>query len=199
MKGSIYGIAAEGWPFVVTFLAIAAWLATGPSLAWALLPAGLFVLAIMKFRDPDREISSAFGVLSPVDGRVMKVERDPDGVRVQLGIAIFSPYLFRSPTEGKVLESGAENGGHGFRIRTDEGDDVRLRLSGPRWLPAAAGIDYGERVGQGQRCGTLRAARQAEILLPATAVAIVKPGDEVIAGKTVLGRFHDENPAIEQD
>lgn len=192
MKGSIYGIAMEGWPVVVAALAAALWLATGPSPAWAVLPGAIFLLAVMKFRDPERDISSAFGVLSPVDGRVLDIERSAGGIRVLLRIAMFGPYLFRSPTEGKVLEP--ENGRHGFRIRTDEGDEVRLRLLGPRWLAADALIDYGERIGQGQRCGMLRAARRAEILLPVTAVPLVSPGDHVTAGQTILGRFHDGNP-----
>src|SRR5690606_13096648 len=182
------GIASEGWPFVIASLAAALWLASGPSLAWATLPAAIFLFSVFKFRDPDREISSAFGVLSPVDGRVNGVACDEGGVRVLLDIAIFSPYLFRSPTEGKVLEPGRSNGNHGFRIRTDEGDDVTLRLHGPRWLPAHAVIDYGERVGQGQRCGMLRAARRAEILLPADAAVEVETGQRVTAGKTILGR-----------
>lgn len=194
MKGSIYGIAVEGWPLVVAGLAAALWLITGPSPAWAVLPAAVFVLAVMKFRDPERDISSAFGVLSPIDGHVEKITREADEIRIQLCIGIFSPYLFRSPTEGKVLEPGPENEGHGFRIRTDEGDEVYLRLRGPRWLPAAAVIDYGERVGQGQRCGMLRAARRAEILLSGTAVTQVETGDRVRAGQTILARFHAPDP-----
>ncbi|HEX7031165.1 MAG TPA: hypothetical protein VF254_11240 [Gammaproteobacteria bacterium] len=195
MKDSIYGIALEGWPFVVAGLAAAAWLVTGSSPAYAVLPAALCVLAVMKFRDPDRDVSSAFGALSPVDGCVLKIEREAGGTRVLLRVALFGAYLFRSPTEGKVLEPGPENGGHGFRIRTDEGDEVLLRLTGSRWLPADAIVDYGERVGQGQRCGVLRAARFAEVVLPASATLAVETGERVRAGETVLGRFHVQDRA----
>lgn len=194
MKGSFYGIAVEGWPFVLLALAATAWSLAGPWPLVAVPAFALFIAAVMKFRDPERETSSAVGVLSPVDGAVGDIRNGPDGTLIVLRIALFGPYMWRCPTEGKVLEGGTANGGHGLRIRTDEGEEVGLRLSGPGWLPPAAVIDYGERVGQGQRGGVLRAACRFEILLPPGAVATVQPGDKVRAGKTLLGRFGEETP-----
>lgn len=191
MKGARYGLAIEGWPFVIVLLALAAW-AVISSWPWlAVLPAALLIYAILQFRDPPRTVpADPLGVVSPVDGTITDVARLDDGIRLLVSISIFSPYLLRSPTEGKVSRSGREHGGHGLTIRTDEGEEVWLRLRGPRWLPPAAAMGYGERMGQGQRCGLLRAARTAEIWLPLDSEVLVQRDERVRAGESVIGRFH---------
>lgn len=191
MKGARYGLAIEGWPFVIVLLALAAWAVISPWPLFAVLPAALLIYAILQFRDPPRTVpADPLGVVSPVDGKVTDVARLDDGIRLLVNISVFSPYLLRSPTEGKVSRSGSEHGGHGLTIRTDEGEEVWLRLRGPRWLPPAAALGYGERVGQGQRCGLLRAARVAEIWLPLDSKVLVQQGERVRAGESVLGQFH---------
>lgn len=193
MKRSFYGLAVEGWPLVLLLAGLTAWLAFSPWPLAAVLAGALMVFAALQFRDPPRTVpADPRGVISPVDGVVSRAEQDAGGVRVLLRIATFSPYLLRSPIEGKVLEPDRANGGPGVTIRSDEGDAVQLRLAGPRWLPPAAIIGYGQRIGQGQRCGMLRASRLAELRLPADARLLVSEGERVVAGETVLARFHAE-------
>lgn len=190
MKGEFYGLAAEGWPVVIALAVIAIGLLLSPWPFAALLPLVLLPMAVMKFRDPRRIVpADPLGILSPVDGRIVEIGREVDGLRICVRVNRFGAYLLRSPTEGKVLESGPAGGGHGFRLRTDEGDEVLLRLYGPRWLPAAAAINYGQRVGQGKRCGMLRATRIAEIWLPPDATIAVVKGQPVVAGVSVLAHF----------
>jgi len=191
MKSARYGIAIEGWPIVIALLALAGLLVASSWPAAAVLPAALLAIVIPQFRDPPRTVpADPLGVVSPVDGTVVDIDRGADGLRLMLRINTFSPYLLRSPTEGNVTRSGSGRDGHGMTIRTDEGEEVWLRLTGPRWLPPAAGVDYGERVGQGKRCGVLRGARAVEIWLPANSELLVQRGDRVRAGESVLGRFH---------
>lgn len=200
MTGARYGLAVEGWPLVLLLAAASAWLVVGPQPVLALLPALLMLIAVLKFRDPPRTVpADPLGVISPVDGRVAAVSHNAEAVHVLIRVDFFSPYLLRSPTEGKVLESGAERGGHGMRIRTDEGEEVFLRLRGPRWLAPSSGIDYGERVGQGQRCGLLRMARAAELWLPADAELVVQRGERVRAGESVLGRLRRNGAPAERE
>ncbi len=73
-------------------------------------------------------------------------------------------------------------------IQTDEGDDVVLQFSGYRlgFAPRAF-IGFGERVGQGQRCAYLRLTRFAEIHLPIAGKVQVEPGQNVLAGISLLG------------
>ncbi len=193
MRASVYGIAYEGWIVVLLFAAAAVLAAARVSHGAALLPALLCVLAAVKFRDPERAVpADPLGVLSPVDGTVADIDEGSDGTRVLLRVAAFGSYLLRSPVEGRILESE-----HGLRIRTDEGDEIGMRLAGPHWLPSAAVVGYGERIGQGQRCGLLRTARIAELWLPDDARVMVERGAAVRAGETVLAHFHAEAPPEE--
>ena len=102
-------IAREGWPFLIGSIAIALLLSglTGgipELLAWIVV---LFV--VQFFRDPPREIPQDAGaVLSPADGRVIKVERtqDPYGQReailVSVFMNVFNVHSNRSPVDGTV-------------------------------------------------------------------------------------------------
>ena len=199
MKGATYGLAREGWPIVLVLAALAGWLAISPWPALAILPGVLLIVLVMQFRDPPRQVpSDPLGVVSPVDGVVVDIDRGDEGVRLMIRIATFSPYLLRSPTEGNVIHSSRDRSGRGLTVRTDEGEEVWLRLAGPRWLPAAAAVGIGERLGQGQRCGLLRGARAAEIWLPVDSVLIVQRGERVRAGESILGRFHRNGSGVER-
>jgi phosphatidylserine decarboxylase len=123
------------------------------------------VLIIFIFRDPERDIPSIpMAIVSPADGRITVIETvlDPYLKRQSIHVAIqMSPYgvfTTRSPIEGKVLEpphlpSDVETP-HGVWLKTDEDDDVVMVMNkgrlntGPRCY-----IRFGERVGQGKRCG----------------------------------------------
>lgn len=160
--------------------------------------------AWLVFRDPRREVPIApLGVVSPVDGEVLRVETTEDGVlnrRAQCVVVRVSPfgaYTARAPVEGKVMDlhadldsGGRAKAGGGLWVRTDEGDDVVLRFRGHRFgLVPAAIVGYGSRVGQGQRCAYLRWTRLAEVELPETARFAVSEGQRVRAGTDVLARL----------
>lgn len=117
--------------------------------------------------------------------------------RIRIDIDSFGTYTARSPVEGKVLDlqSLAEDGDadyetHALWVQTDEGDDVVLQFLGYRLgLAPRAIVRFGERIGQGQRCAFLRLARSAEVHLPITSTVLVSPGDEVIAGRDIIGKL----------
>ncbi|OIO11550.1 MAG: phosphatidylserine decarboxylase, partial [Gallionellaceae bacterium CG1_02_60_325] len=101
-------IAREGWPFIaislVVALAVSAW-----CLIWSIPLWIIFIFVVQFFRDPAREIpQDADAVLSPADGRVIKVERtqDPYGEReailVSVFMNVFNVHSNRSPVDGKV-------------------------------------------------------------------------------------------------
>lgn len=191
-------LAVEGWPFVLVFLLAAITLQDLGGWPFAVPALALMLLTVLKFRDPERKVPPvALGIVSPVDGRVLEVgpARDEclerEALRIVLRVSFFSVYSFRAPAEGKVMEyrgNGLRPGmlGKGLWLRTDENDDVRMMLYGPQWARPQARIRYGERLGQGQRCGFLRLARRAELLLPASARAEVAPGDRVRGGSGLV-------------
>jgi len=184
-------VAQEGIPLLAIVLAIALWLGRYHGLWYALLPLVVFVLLYLVFRDPRRVGPSvALGVLSPVDGKVLEIERVEAGDtgapawRVLIKVDSFGTYTARSPVEGYIKDLGKK----ALWVQTDEGADVVLTFRGYRLgLAPKTFTLFGERLGQGQRCANLRLTRFAEVQLPAGGQVLVEAGRVVEAGIDVIG------------
>ena len=81
----------------------------------ALLPAILFIYLFLLFRDPRRAVQAiALGVISPVDGEVVSVEKTEacflpgETYRIRIRIDSFGAYTARSPVEGTVMDLRAD-------------------------------------------------------------------------------------------
>lgn len=186
----IFFVAQEGLPFLAIALStvVGAMHYLGPG--YSLLPALVFVFLLLLFRDPPRLVQSvALGVVSPVDGQVVSVDKVDSGEletavhRIVIRIDSLGTYTVRSPVEGKIKDPGS----NALWLQTDEGDDVILRFSGYRLgLAPRSFARIGERLGQGQRCAYLRLARLAEVQLPIAGKVLVTEGQTVVAGSDVI-------------
>lgn len=204
-------LASDGWPFLAVVVAL---LAGAVVLSWWWLAAALLLpltLLVLLFRDPPRRVPARpHAVVSPVDGRVLAVERVAEGImarpalRVLLRIDNLGAYAARSPIEGKVMEltdrrrspTGRARRASGLWVRSDGGADVVVLIHAfPLLGHARAFIGYGERIGQGQPAAWLRIAREAEIFVPVNARVGVVPGDRVRAGDSVLAELAHKNSA----
>lgn len=196
-----YFVAAEGIPFllVMALVTLGTWHFAG--VPCALLPLALFGFLYLIFRDPRRAVPSApLGVVSPVDGKIVEVTRTNQGVpegeahRIVIRVSSLGTYTARSPVEGKVgdLRATAPPGSPaddkaGLWLVTDEGENVVLRFHGNRFgLAPRAFLNYGERLGQGQRCAYLRLTKFAELELPIDAKITISVGQRVAAGSDLL-------------
>lgn len=189
----VLGVVIKGWPLLLLLLVVTLLLLMSSWPEGALVPAVLFVLAVGRLRDPDRDVpSDPLGVLSPVDGYVIRVHKGEHDIRLLLRVAWFGSYVLRCPTEGKVFEPAPPF--RGLAVRTDEGEEVYLHLFGPHGFAPLAWVGYGERIGQGKRCGELRLARAVELRLPPDADLKVAAGERVRAAETVLARFYRPEP-----
>ena len=158
---------------------------------FALVPAAIFVLLFLLFRDPHRLVPPvALGVISPVDGRVVEVDQLDEGVlgeavhSIVIRVNSFGTYTARSPIEGKIMDLGK----NALWVQTDEGDDVVLTFRGYRLgLAPRSFARYGERLGQGHRCAYLRLTRLAEVQIPVAGKVLVEQGQRVLAGTNLLG------------
>ncbi len=157
----------------------------------------LSLLIVYLYRDPDREISAnPLAVVSPADGVVLKAEnvRDPyldrDAKYVLIAMRHLGVYSTRSPVEGKVLEpphAGGADHPHGVWLKTDEDDDLVIVMHrGPLQNLPRCYIGFGERVGQGQRCGYIPMGGQVEVYLPCGSRFQVQVGSHVKAGSDVI-------------
>jgi phosphatidylserine decarboxylase len=165
-----------------------------PSLAlWVLV-----LLVLVLFRDPERNIPSRpLAVVSPADGKVISISTGHDpyllrqSIRVTVQMHPYSVFTTRSPIEAKVLEPpnypDDVSKPHGVWLQTDEGDDIVMVMSRGRLkTEPRCYIRFGERIGQGKRCGFVYMGGRVDIYLPENVRVVVAEGDEVHGGTDPL-------------
>lgn len=205
-RATFLQIAREGWSFIAFALVLAY---GGAYFAgwWAGLPfLALAAWLIAFFHDPVRDVpSEPLAVIVPADGRVTHRREcydaflDREAIRISIDVASLGAYLLRTPAEGTVLELPAaawsDFGGTASWIRTDEGDDIVLTVPrGAMFGARPCQVSFGERVGQGRRCGPRRLARRIDIYLPPHSRVEVSVGQRVRAGSDVLATLvHKRN------
>jgi phosphatidylserine decarboxylase len=200
-------IAAEGWPFILTPLALALGLA---GLGWgktAVLPAGLAAFMAFFFRDPDRTPPGTPGaVLSPADGRVTEVRAGVDDPfvgparRVVIFLSPLDVHVNRASISGRVAAVESSPGGfvpanrpeaegnHSVRIAL-EGETGRLvmrQVVGVLARRIVCRLEPGDVVEAGERFGLIKFGSRMDVVMPEQARVTVQVGDRVRAGETVL-------------
>ncbi|HZW25744.1 MAG TPA: phosphatidylserine decarboxylase [Gallionella sp.] len=201
-------IAREGWPFLAISLILAI-AATVWCVAWSIPLWIIFIFVLQFFRDPPREIPQDVGaVLSPADGRVIKVERtqDPygkrDAILVSVFMNVFNVHSNRSPVDGKVEQvqyfpgkfvnadldkASAENERNAVVLTTNDGRTVTfVQVAGLIARRILCYIKPGDVLARGQRYGFIRFGSRVDVYLPLDAQVKVSIGDKVSATTTIL-------------
>jgi phosphatidylserine decarboxylase len=162
---------------------------------------GVGLLVLVLFRDPERDIPSIpLTVLSPADGRVVVIEKTDDpylrrpSLKVTINMNAYGVFTTRSPIGGKVLEPPSIIDGklhpHGVWLQTDEGDDIVLVMNRGRLNnKPRCYIRFGDRVGQGKRCGFVHLGGLVDMYLPENSQPLVAVGAAVQAGSDVIARL----------
>jgi phosphatidylserine decarboxylase len=201
-------IAREGWPFLAIALILAI-SATVWCAAWSI-PVWIIALFVLQFfRDPPREIPQTVGaVLSPADGRVIKVERaqDPYGQREAILISVFmnvfNVHSNRSPVDGKIEQvqyfpgkfvnadldkASLENERNAIVLRTADAQTVTfVQVAGLIARRILCYVKAGDVLTRGQRYGFIRFGSRVDVYLPVDADVKVSIGDKVSATTTIL-------------
>jgi len=206
------GIAREGFPFAGIGLAM-----TLLFLFLGLVPltivAGAFTLFVLYFfRDPDRKAEvQEKAVLTPADGRVLGAwtlgsGENPLGTRalkVSVFMSLFNVHVNRIPARGRIakisyrpgaffsanLDKASEkNEQNAIFLETQDGRQiVFVQIAGLIARRIACWVREGEEVKAGQRFGLIRFGSRVDVYLPEGSRVAVRPGDNVKAGKTILG------------
>ncbi|MCC7040970.1 MAG: phosphatidylserine decarboxylase [Burkholderiales bacterium] len=205
-------IAREGWPFLVIGVVVAALLTW---LGWAVLALLAWVVAafvLQFFRDPARTIPDApKAVLSPADGRIVKVEngRDPyldrDALKISVFMNVFNVHSNRSPVDATVIgrwyhagsflnaaldKASLENERNALHLRTPAGQDVTcVQVAGLVARRILCYVDPGAALGRGERYGFIRFGSRVDVYLDPSARPKVAVGDKVFATETILAEF----------
>ena len=205
-------IAREGWPFlalavvVAVALSVLGWWVVA-FLAWVV---ALFILQF--FRDPARTVPDApKAVLSPADGRVVKVEqaRDPylkrDALKISVFMNVFNVHSNRSPVDGTVAnrwyhagtflnaaldKASLENERNALHLRTVSGQDVTcVQIAGLIARRILCYVDSGAALRRGERYGFIRFGSRVDVYLDPAAKPRVAVGDIVLATESILAEL----------
>lgn len=199
----------EGYYFGLPLLALAgvAYLLQWPTAAVVLVCLALFVFSF--FRDPNRVIPEEPGaIVSPADGRVLLVaDEDHEGrpgKRLSIFLAIWNVHVNRAPAEGVITdlqykpgkflaamkaEASLQNEQNIFTLKTDAGEMVFKQIAGLIARRVVSWKNPGDRVARGERIGLVRFGSRADVWLPGDAEILVKAGDHVKGGSSVLARW----------
>lgn len=201
-------IAREGWPFLAIALAVAV-AATFWCAVWSI-PLWIIALFVLQFfRDPPRDIPQDVGaVLSPADGRVIKVERitDPygkrDAILISVFMNVFNVHSNRSPVDGKIEQvqyfpgkfvnadldkASLENERNAIVLKTTAGQTVTfVQVAGLIARRILCYVKAGDVLTRGQRYGFIRFGSRVDVYLPLDAQVKVSIGDKVAATTTIL-------------
>jgi len=200
-------MAKDAYKFLLPLLAVTlAFAALGQyyaNLFWV--PAALFLLlsafVAYFFRDPDREIvADNRAIVSPVDGRVVKVEETAGGCRISIFLSVFNVHVNRAPTSGRITRQHYQPGK--FLVAWDErasveNEQVQMTFEGIRTIKISliAGIlarrilpytKQGDVVAKGDRIALIRFGSRADVFIPPDCRILAAVGDRVQGGLSVL-------------
>jgi phosphatidylserine decarboxylase len=201
-------IAREGWPFLAIAVALAL-AATAFCAAWSVLLWIIALFVLQFFRDPPREVPQGDGlVLSPADGRVIKVERtrdvygQRDAILVSVFMNVFNVHSNRSPADGAIQtvqyfsgkfvnadldKASTENERNAIVMQTAGGQIITfVQVAGLIARRILCYVKPGDMLVRGQRYGFIRFGSRVDVYLPLDAQVKVSIGDKVAATSTVL-------------
>lgn len=196
----------------VAMLFVSAWL--------SLIFLVLFLCTIGFFRDPNRTVPAESNLLvAPADGTVRDIlEVDENEVlksktrRVGIFLSIFDVHTNRAPIDGRIIyrqhhdglcldardpDCSNKNEAMTWAFQNQHTTVVVRQLTGAIARRIVAWANVGTELKKGERFGMIRFGSRTEVYLPLDAQLLVKTGDHVSGGSTVIARLPtDERTTI---
>jgi phosphatidylserine decarboxylase len=180
----------------------------------AIVFAALFLFTVMFFRDPDRSVPADRNlVVAPADGRVSDIiESDEHEVlktktqRVGIFLSIFDVHTNRAPVAGRIVyrqhheglcldardpDCTEKNEAMTWAFENSRATIVVRQLTGAIARRIVAWANVGDELKKGERFGMIRFGSRTELYLPLEAEVLVKTGEHVSGGSTVIARLPD--------
>jgi phosphatidylserine decarboxylase len=196
-------IVKDAYRFLIPLLA-AAIAAFALNLPWvAILVLLLAAFVAFFFRNPRREIpSDPRLIVSPADGRVVKVERVGNVTKLSIFLSIFNVHVNRSPLAGRIEAIDYRRGkfkaafNHAASVENERNVIMVAQGSIKLVFTQIAGLiarrivcwkKVGDTVSKGELIGLIRFGSRVDVLFPAGTEVTVKRGDRVRGGSTPIG------------
>jgi phosphatidylserine decarboxylase len=200
--------------WILAFFALLAVVA-GPISGWISVFFVLFLFCVLAFfRDPDRTVPPDPNlIVAAADGTVMDIVESDEGEmlktktrRVGIFLSIFDVHTNRVPIDGRVIYRRRREGLYLDARRPDcseknesmtwafENPRVTIvvrQISGAIARRIVAWAQIGDELKKGDRFGMIRFGSRTELYLPLNAEVLVKVGDHVLGGSTIIARLPD--------
>lgn len=198
------------WIFgILTVLAIGAWLLT----PWlSLLFVALILYTFAFFRDPERVApTDPDSVVAAADGVVadiIEIEESEvlkrSAKRVGIFLSVFDVHTNRAPIAGRVTyrqhreglcldarspDCSGKNESMTWAFENPRATLIVKQLTGAIARRIVGWSQVGDEVKKGERFGMIRFGSRTEVYLPLDATVLVKVGDRVVGGTTVIARL----------
>ena len=206
-------LAEARWIFAALLvLLIASWFVS-PWLSLVFLLLILYTFAF--FRDPERAVpADENAVVAAADGTVTDIIEvdEPDVLkmksrRVGIFLSVFNVHTNRTPVAGRVIyrehrkglfldarrpECSEKNESMTWAFQNARATIVVKQLTGAIARRIVGWAKVGDELGKGDRFGMIRFGSRTEVYLPLNATVLVKVGDRVAGGLTVIARLADQ-------
>jgi phosphatidylserine decarboxylase len=204
-------IAKEGYSFIIP-MAMATFLFG--LIGWVYLAGvfcGITLLILYFFRNPTRTPPLSEGaILSPADGKVLEVASHLEDrylhretVKISVFMSLLDVHVNRSPITGRVMKM-AYHPGKFFPANTDKSSLLNeqnalvlcsrdgfeilfIQIAGIIARRIVCYAQKGNLLKRGQVFGMIRFGSRVDIFLPPSVDVLVRIGDHVRAGETILG------------
>jgi phosphatidylserine decarboxylase len=157
------------------------------------------------FRNPQRRIpADPQAIVSPADGRVVKIDRVGNVTKMSIFLSIFNVHVNRSPLGGVIEAINYTPGKFKFAFdpaaSVENERNVIMVSNGPVKIvfTQIAGLiarrivcwkRTGDNVEKGELIGLIRFGSRVDILFPALTEVVVEKGAKVRGGATIIGRI----------
>ncbi len=200
--------------WILAFLALLA-VISGFFSAWALwFFLLLFLCSVAFFRDPERAVPpDQNAIVAAADGTVMDIlELNEDEVlktktrRVGIFLSILDVHTNRAPIDGRVVyrrhrpglfldarrpDCSEKNESMTWAFQNPRVTIVVRQIAGAIARRIVAWAEVGGELKKGDRFGMIRFGSRTELYLPLNAELLVKTGDHVFGGSTIIARLLD--------
>src|SRR5262245_24111455 len=174
--------------------------------------AGIFLLLLgafvaFFFRNPRRTIPEDPKVIvSPADGRIVKVERVGNVTKLSIFLSIFDVHVNRSPISGRIeamdYKPGRFHAAFNHAASVENEQNIIMMSQGNLKLvfTQIAGViarrivcwkKVGDVVEKGELVGLIRFGSRVDVLFPAGTEVTVQTGDRVRGGSSPIGVIVD--------
>ena len=204
----------EGIPFVLVplvlaflFVGLYFWLGgivfLVAALGWLVLTAFMAYF----FRDPQRTVPGEENiVVAAADGRVTRVETRAEGQFVSVFLSPLDVHINRAPIAGRITkidyirgkknpatsdEASLVNERNALTIEGERMTVVCTQIAGIVARRIVCWSKPGDELALGEKFGLIKFSSRTDLLMPSDVEVLVKVGDRVTGGETIIGRLRN--------